>query len=124
MRYFDMSEYRCRCHRPECDAPQELSPVMAQRLDALRESLNQPLILTSGLRCRYWNAQVGGAPDSRHLTGQAVDVACEADGARYTLLQHALLRPTCWFPFIELAPKHVHLDVSERTLPLLMLGSG
>jgi hypothetical protein len=125
LRWFEPSEWRCHCGRPECDAPKELDVVLATRLDALRESIGRPLILTSGIRCAYWNAHEGGAPDSKHLTGEAVDIACRDDRLRYELLRHCLIRPEVWFPFIELAPHHVHLDTVFRgPSSLLMLGSG
>ena len=125
MRFFQDSEIRCKCNRPECDAPLALHPLLAQRLDILRESLGRPLILTSGLRCAAWNGAQGGAPSSRHLTGQAVDIACDTDAARYELLAHVLIRPVLLFPFVELAPKHLHLDIDDRgPRPLLMLAGG
>ena len=124
MRWFEPSEYRCHGPQP-CDAPQELHPRLAERLDALRESLGRPLIITSGIRCADWNAHEGGAPDSKHLTGEAVDIACQDDRLRYELVRHLLIRPEVWFPFIEFAPHHCHIDVVDRgTGPMLMLGSG
>lgn len=125
MRYFQPEEYRCRCGRgAACDAPQELDGLMAQRLDMLRESLGHPLVLTSGLRCAVWNAKVGGAPDSRHLTGQAVDLACDTDYYRFEVLQHLLNRPAPLFTFIELAPKHIHVDSRAGRAGMLMIGPG
>lgn len=124
MRFFSASEYRCRCARPDCDAPRELDPLLAERLDMLRDSLGRPIVLTSGIRCAVHNAAVGGAPSSRHVLGQAVDIACRSDAERYELLAHVLIRPVRLFPFIELAPRHVHLDIDDRGVPLVMLGGG
>lgn len=125
MRWFQPEEYRCRCGRPECDAPRELHPELAAKLDILRDSLGHPLIITSGLRCRVRNAEVGGAADSRHLTGRAVDVACDMDDYRDELLVHLYARPIRLFPTHELAPKHVHLDIDMRgTRPRCLLGAG
>jgi uncharacterized protein YcbK (DUF882 family) len=125
MRHFAPDEYQCHCGRPECDAPKELDSILAERLDALRESLGRPLLLTSGIRCAFWNAHEGGAPDSKHLSGQAVDIACTDDRLRYELLQHLMMRPFVWFPFIEVGPHHTHIDIIERgPAPILMLGGG
>lgn len=126
MRFFSKAEYGCRCARPACDAPDALAPVMAERLDMLRESIGRPLVLTSGLRCAFWNEIKRGAPNSRHKTGQAVDIACASDAERYELLEHILIRPRRLFPFIDLGPRHVHVDVDliGRATPMLMLAGG
>ncbi len=38
--------------------------------------LNQPMIITSGYRHAAYNQVVGGARNSPHLYGKAVDIAC------------------------------------------------
>jgi hypothetical protein len=43
-------------------------------LDILRSALGVPLMISSGYRCAAHNAEVGGAPSSRHLIGCAADV--------------------------------------------------
>ena len=42
-------------------------------LDPLREHLAQPIVITSGYRCRDLNHDVGGSPTSQHLLGLAAD---------------------------------------------------
>jgi uncharacterized protein YcbK (DUF882 family) len=36
-----------------------------------------PLLVTSGFRCELHNQAVGGARNSQHLVGKAIDVLCE-----------------------------------------------
>ena len=43
-------------------------------LEAVREHFGRPLIVTSGARCRDYNASVGGARQSQHLVGRAADI--------------------------------------------------
>ena len=38
-----------------------------------RAYFNKPIIITSGFRCPAHNNSVGGAPNSQHLYGRAVD---------------------------------------------------
>jgi len=45
------------------------------RLQALRDRLGAPLIVTSAYRSPEHNARVGGAKASRHLAGQAFDIS-------------------------------------------------
>lgn len=43
-------------------------------LQKLRTSLGKPLIINSAYRSPEYNKSVGGAPGSKHLTGQAFDI--------------------------------------------------
>ncbi|MFP4460109.1 MAG: YcbK family protein [Candidatus Zixiibacteriota bacterium] len=35
-----------------------------------------PLIITSACRCKFWNDEIGGSADSRHIHGDALDIRC------------------------------------------------
>lgn len=43
-------------------------------LEPLRTTLNKPIIINSGYRCKELNKAVGGVPDSHHLQGLAADI--------------------------------------------------
>lgn len=43
-------------------------------MDKWREAINQPLIVTSGYRNKQLNSLVGGAAQSQHLLGKAMDL--------------------------------------------------
>jgi len=43
-------------------------------MDKWREAIKQPLIVTSGYRNKQLNSLVGGAPQSQHLLGKAMDL--------------------------------------------------
>jgi hypothetical protein len=45
----------------------------AKKLDAVRELLNTPIIVTSGYRCLKVNRGVGSSDTSQHVKGEAVD---------------------------------------------------
>ena len=42
-------------------------------LDPLRANIEKPIIITSGYRSPSYNKKVGGAKNSQHIKGQAVD---------------------------------------------------
>lgn len=42
-------------------------------LQVIRDSWNAPLIISSGYRCKELNKKVGGASNSDHVYGAAVD---------------------------------------------------
>ena len=47
---------------------------VCQWLERLRSKRNEPIIINSGYRSPAVNKAVGGAPNSNHLTGCAVDI--------------------------------------------------
>lgn len=56
-----------------------LTALVENVLDPLREAWGAPVIVTSGYRCRSLNAVVGGAKSSQHCTGQAADIRTVSD---------------------------------------------
>ncbi len=68
---FSKKELQCKCGCGRCDIDLELLDA----LQDLRDRLGFPLLITSGYRCAKYNAKVGGSPNSRHMTGEAVDIA-------------------------------------------------
>lgn len=108
MRYFASEEFLCRCGRPECDASREIRASLGDALDALRERMAEPLIVTSGNRCAFWNDQAGGEENSAHLTGWAVDLSVPDSRSRFRLLRgvFALQR----FRRIGIGATFLHVD--------------
>lgn len=73
--HFARDEFACDCGGATCDGfPAEMCLELLLKLEALRNALNVPVIITSGLRCPERNAAVGGVPGSQHLFGQAADL--------------------------------------------------
>jgi hypothetical protein len=73
--HFPDHEILCRCDLgPNCPAPKQLERSFAEKLLETRIKLAVPLLVTSGIRCPYWNAKHGGATDSWHLKAGAVDI--------------------------------------------------
>lgn len=60
-----------------------------KQLVELRRTYGKPMIITSGYRDADYNRKIGGAPNSAHLYGKAVDVRVMGQDA-YTLLKMAL----------------------------------
>ena len=49
---------------------------LVSQLQDLRDYLGKPVTITSGYRTESYNKQCGGAENSYHLKGQAVDIYC------------------------------------------------
>ena len=67
--YFTEQELACK-GTDECD----MHPEFMDKLIAVREDYNEPMIITSGYRHLAYNDTIGGAKNSPHLYGRAVDV--------------------------------------------------
>ena len=113
MIHFAPDEFRCKCGRAECDAPGQIQQTLLDRLEVVRMEYGKPMIVTSGLRCAWWNAQQpGSSSNSSHLRGYAADIACTESRARYELLASAF-----WvFSRIEIRPTYLHFGC-DPTLP-------
>ena len=109
---FSKSEFACKCGCGACDVKTHL----INKLQALRNYLNRPLVITSGVRCTTHNKHEGGKSNSAHLKGLAVDIACTDSRFRYDLLEGAFALKFARIGVIEDA---IHLDLS-RVLPQRM----
>ena len=105
MIHFTPEEFWCKCGREACEAPRTVHTTLLDRLEVVRGEYGRPLSITSGLRCAYHNAQVGGVSSSGHLTGYEADVACVQSGDRYALLNAAFRV----FPRIGIGKSFLHL---------------
>ncbi len=113
---FNRSEFACKCG---CGAD-HIEPRLVMQLQMFRD-VTGPLVITSGVRCRKHNAAVGGAPNSAHLSGLAVDVRCETSGLRHKLVDLAM---HAGFRRMGIYSGWVHLDLAEGEHPQGVLWLG
>lgn len=59
---------------PNSEQKKNLTLLVENILDPLREKYGQPIIVSSGFRCLELNKAVGGAISSQHVSGQAADI--------------------------------------------------
>jgi len=71
---FLLSEFACKCERGDkCDAkPMEKETIL--KLTKVRLDFGKKMIITSAARCLEHNRKIGGADNSFHLIGKAVDI--------------------------------------------------
>lgn len=59
---------------PTEEVRKNLTALVGNVLDPLREWYGKPIYVNSGYRCPALNKAVGGVASSQHLTGQAADI--------------------------------------------------
>ncbi len=59
---------------PTQDVTDNLTNLVKNVLQPLRDLYGKPITVNSGYRCEALNKRVGGARTSQHMTGQAVDI--------------------------------------------------
>ena len=81
--HFKMAELRCKCG---CNQAPMDQAFMA-KLEDLRLSMNQPLVISSGYRCPAHNAAVSHTGEAGpHTSGCAADIAISGPDAHRLLL--------------------------------------
>jgi uncharacterized protein YcbK (DUF882 family) len=67
---FSKSEFACHCG---CGL-NHVSHYLVNSLQHLRDALNKPILITSGVRCEAHNTKCRGAKHSQHVLGNAADI--------------------------------------------------
>ncbi len=69
---FNLREFACK----HCGAV-ILEPELVKKLQALRDLIGKPIVITSGYRCPTHNKNVGGVSNSQHVYGKATDIVVD-----------------------------------------------
>lgn len=110
IRYFDRSEFRCKCGGRYCNGfPNEPDRKLLRVADRVREHFSSAAIVSSGVRCEVHNANVGGVANSRHLTGKAMDFCIEGKTAAQ-VLAYVWQQPEIRYAY-DIDGTYVHMDV-------------
>ena len=87
---FSKLEVQCPCG---CGA-NKISSVLIEKLQKVRNIIGRPIIITSGVRCEFYNTSIKASMNSSHIPddygiGHAVDIACLNSKDRYELVEVA-----------------------------------
>ncbi|MDI5890621.1 D-Ala-D-Ala carboxypeptidase family metallohydrolase [Halomonas rhizosphaerae] len=74
---FARHEFACSCG---CGFD-TIDAATLEILETVRQHFGRPVTVTSGARCRDYNASVGGASQSQHLFGRAADIKIQGHPA-------------------------------------------
>jgi len=101
LKYFSQKEFACKCGCGDYKMDEET----VLKLDRLRALWGKPLIVSSAKRCPSHNKRAGGAINSFHLYGAAIDLITGPD-------QHSLIKLAINVGFmgIGVAKGFIHID--------------
>ena len=72
---FKLTEFRCGCKGKYCTGyPAEVDKNLISNLQVVRDKYCKSITVTSALRCKTYNKNVGGISNSQHLKGKAADI--------------------------------------------------
>lgn len=113
--HFNEDEFRCHDKNgnpcPHCGGKVIVVPALIDALETLREFVGIPIQITSGYRCAKHNAEVGGEPNSAHLTGEAADFWVSGSKDRFRFIEAiAFYGPTRYGISRR---DFIHVDVSK-----------
>jgi len=78
LKYFQLKEFACKC----CGEV-KMDKEFLQRLDSARARAGIPFKINSGYRCPKHNQEVGGNPNSAHMSGLAADIEAKTSRQRF-----------------------------------------
>jgi len=110
--YFSVDELKCK-GTDECEMDEEFM----KKLEALRHEFNEPMIVSSGYRHESYNQVIGGAKNSPHLYGKAVDVVISGKSA-YRLMKLAIQYGFTGIGVSQRGPhekRFLHIDTMENS---------
>ena len=74
LKHFKVTEFRCKCTKHCTGYPVVLDTNLLAYLDDLRSDYKKSINITSGMRCKTHNKNVGGSTTGRHTQGKAADI--------------------------------------------------
>tara|TARA_R110000824_G_scaffold382204_1_gene575337 strand:+ start:1464 stop:1838 length:375 start_codon:yes stop_codon:yes gene_type:complete len=80
---FSLKEFGCSCGCGE----NKVNLGLLEALQEVRDSLGEPMKITSGYRCEAHNMAVGGVNTSSHLKGWAADLAVHSSSYAYDIME-------------------------------------
>lgn len=125
MKYFTINEL-CKSNTakqykinniPSEEVEKNLILLVENVLDPLREAWGRPIIVNSGYRSPELNSKIGGAKNSQHLTGCAVDIQTVSDSKEDNKKLFELVQ-SLKLPFDQLINESnyswIHVSYSDR----------
>lgn len=110
---FFSGEFDCKCKRTSCKKGYYPLAIvdLIKALQELRDIIACPIKIVSGYRCEAHNKKVGGAPESYHVKGMAVDIEIPKIGKEKLL---EAVKKVKRIKGIGIYPTWIHLDIRAK----------
>ena len=110
IKHFNRKEFKCKCGNIYCNGyPAEPQEKLVRVAEKVREHFGATATVSSGLRCKQHNANVGGVSNSRHLTGKAMDF-CIAGKTAAQVLAYVQKQSDIRYSY-AIDSQFVHMDI-------------
>jgi len=103
---FNRSEFACKCGCGKDDIKDEL----AIKVQKVRDLIDRPISINSGIRCVAHNAANNSKTTSSHIDGWAADLGYTGSKERHSLLA-AIMQV---FDRVGIAKTFIHVDVDAN----------
>lgn len=112
MNYFRPEEFKCKCGK--CSGG-SMDADLVSKLNEARRLAQVPFVITSAYRCAAHNKAIGGAKNSAHTRGNAVDIKIPNSNIAFRVIKSLM---DVGFTRIGYNQKHlfIHVD-NDKTLP-------
>lgn len=106
---------------PDAIQLSNLKELIENVYDPLCNHFNRAIPISSGFRSRVLNSVIGGAKNSQHATGQAIDLDCDGDGTPitnnavfYWLFNNVEFDQLIWEFGDDRSPSWVHVSFNSQ----------
>jgi zinc D-Ala-D-Ala carboxypeptidase len=118
MKYFTLEELtRTNTglnNKPNDEQQANLIFLADNLLDKAREKLGSPIKVTSGFRSLTVNKKVGGAYNSQHTKGEAVDLVCNNNAKLFQILSKMNFDQLIWEKGTDRQPAWIHVSLKRN----------
>lgn len=110
IKHFTRDEFMCNCGCKHCNGfPVEPNKQLIKIADQVRDYFKAPAYVSSGIRCKTHNANIGGVSNSRHLLGKAMDFRIKGKSSAQVLAYVQTLPGIRYSYAID--NNYIHMDV-------------
>lgn len=118
MKYFTINELTKTStgisNIPNAEQIANLTYLVENLLDKVREKLAMPITVTSGYRSEAVNRKVGGVANSQHTKGEAVDLVCRDNARLFNILKTMNFDQLIWEKGNSVQPAWVHVSLKRN----------
>lgn len=116
---FTMEELKCKCKKYCNGIPHPISYELVEILQKIRNHFGKAVMITSFVRCRQHNKNVGGVSNSKHLYGTAVDFYVKNTSYKTlaNFIEGTIKKSHSVRYYYNISGSVMHLDITPKQAP-------